>query len=191
MEILYPSNRVYLWCAVASNPIVVLIGNMNNRRNKNRRLQEEVAKAGGPPHDEKLPPLEENANVDKAPANPTPMMEAEMRNILAQMDKEMPSQAQAATVQAQSMMAQANRDTALHSHQQVTSMTSRVRDFSRKNPPTLYDLRLMNTPKNSLIRSTRYYMLWGCLQVRRSSWPQTNSRMWLKLGMCNGGIIGR
>ena len=87
MEILYPSNRVYLWCAVASNPIVVLIGNMNNRRNKNRRLQEEVAKAGAPPHDEKLPPLEENANVDQSAAKPQPMTEADMREILDQMSQ--------------------------------------------------------------------------------------------------------
>ncbi|TMX04331.1 hypothetical protein EJD97_009754, partial [Solanum chilense] len=103
-----------------------------------RRLQEEVANAGASPHDEQVPPLEENTNVDKAPANPTPMMEAEMRNILAQMAKAMPSQAQPATVQSQSMMSQANRDTAPRSYQQVTSMTSRVRDFSRMNPPTFY-----------------------------------------------------
>ena len=58
MEILYPSNRVYLWCAVASNPIVVLIGNMNTRRNTTRRHGEEVANMGAPLHGYQVPPLE-------------------------------------------------------------------------------------------------------------------------------------
>ena len=68
---------------LASNSIVVFIGNMNTRRNVARRIGEEVANAGAPPHDEKVPPLEENANVDQAPANPPPMTEAEMRAIIA------------------------------------------------------------------------------------------------------------
>ena len=45
-------NRVYLWCAFASNPIVVLIGSISNQRNAARRLEEEVANTGVPPLDE-------------------------------------------------------------------------------------------------------------------------------------------
>ena len=58
---------------------------MNTQRNAARRLEEEVANAGAPPCGDQVPPLEENANVDQAPANPLPMMEAEMRGIVAQM----------------------------------------------------------------------------------------------------------
>ena len=49
---------------------------MNTRTNAARRLEEEVANVGDPPHDEQVPPLEEISNVDQAPANPPPMTEA-------------------------------------------------------------------------------------------------------------------
>ena len=62
---------------------------MNTRSNVARRLEEEVANAGEPPHDKEVPPLEENANNDQDPANPPPMTEAEMRDILYKMSKAM------------------------------------------------------------------------------------------------------
>ena len=86
---------------------------------------------GAPPHDEQVPPLDENANVDQAPANPPTMMEAEMRAILDQMAQDMTTQAQSAMVQAQAMTTQTNRDVAPRPHQQVTTMASRLRDFTR------------------------------------------------------------
>ena len=103
---------------------------MNTRRNTARRLEEEVANVGAPPHDDKAPSLEKNANVDQAPVNPPPMTEAEKRDILAQMAQDMTTQAQSTTVQAQAMTAQANRDVAPCPHQQVTTMSSLLRDFS-------------------------------------------------------------
>ena len=83
MEILYRANRVYLWCAFVSNNIVVLIGCMNTRRNAAGRLEEEVAKAGAPPHNDQVPLLKENANVDQALVNSQPMTEPEIRDILS------------------------------------------------------------------------------------------------------------
>ena len=56
-------------------------------------------------YDEQVPPIEENANVDQAKANPPPMMEAEMRAILAQMSQSMTTEAQAMTIKAQAMTA--------------------------------------------------------------------------------------
>ena len=145
---------------------------------------------GVPPHDEQVPALEENTNVDQAPANHPPMMEAKMRDILAQMSQAMTTQAQSAMVQAQAMTSQANRDIAPCPYEKFTTMASRVRDFTQINPHIFMGLRLMKTPKNSSMRSKRYYMLWGCLQVRRPSCLHIKSRIWLKLGMCNGGIMG-
>ena len=55
---------------------------MNTRRNAARRLEAKVSNVGDPPHDDKVPPLEENANVDQAPTYPPPMTEAEMRLFL-------------------------------------------------------------------------------------------------------------
>ena len=75
-------NSVYLWCSIASNHIVYLIRSVNTGRNAARRLKEEVAHAGSTPHDEQVPPHEENANVDQAPDNFPPMTEVEMRVIL-------------------------------------------------------------------------------------------------------------
>ena len=62
---------------------------MNSKRNAARRLEAKVSNVGDPPHDDKVPPLEEKANVDQAPANPPPMMEAEMRAFLAHMAQAM------------------------------------------------------------------------------------------------------
>ena len=53
-----------------------------------------------------------------------------MRAILAQIVQSMLTQAQAMTVRAQAMTAQANRDIVPRPHQQVTTMASRLRDFS-------------------------------------------------------------
>ena len=44
---------------------------------------------GLPPHDEKVFPLEENANVDHALSKPLPMNETDIRAILAQMAQAM------------------------------------------------------------------------------------------------------
>ena len=79
---------------------------------------------GAPPHDEQVPPLDENANVDQAPANPPTMMEAEMRAIIPQIAQSMTTPAQAEMVQAQSMTTPENWDVAPCPHQQVTTMDS-------------------------------------------------------------------
>ena len=93
---------------------------------------------GLPPHDEKVFPLEENANVDHALSKPLPMNETDIRAILAQMAQAMTTQAQAATIQSQAMTVQANREVAPRVYQQVSTMASRLRDFTRINPPTFY-----------------------------------------------------
>ena len=61
-----------------------------------------------------------------------------MWTILSQMVQAMTTQAQAMTVQTQAMAAQDNQDIAPRLHQQVIVMASRLRDFSRINPPTFY-----------------------------------------------------
>ena len=68
MEKLYRAIKVYLWCAFASNPIVVLIESMNTRRNATLTLEEGIINAGAPPRGEQVPPLEEHANMEQAPS---------------------------------------------------------------------------------------------------------------------------
>ena len=55
--------------------------------------------------------------------------------------------AQAATVQAQAMTVQDNREVVPHCHQQVTSMASCLRDFTQMNPPTFYETKLEKDPQ--------------------------------------------
>ena len=108
-----------------------------------------------------IPQLDKNANVDQSPVNPPPMMDAEIRAIVTQMSQSMTTQAQFGIVQAQEMTTQPNWVVAPRPHQQVTSIASCLRDFTRMNPLLYMVLKLMKTPKNSLMRFTKCYMLWG------------------------------
>ena len=51
------------------------------------------------------------------------------------------------TVQAQTMTVQANRDIAACPHKQVTTMDSRLREFSQINPPTFYGSKVYEYPQ--------------------------------------------
>ena len=134
---------------------------MNTRRNATRRLKEEVANAGAPPHDEQVLPLEENANVDQALANPPPITEAEMRAILAQIGQAMLTQAQATTVQAQTMTAQDNWEIAPHPHIKVTTMSSRLRDFTRMNPTTFDESKVDEDSKEFIDKVSKLVLTMG------------------------------
>ena len=54
---------------------------------------------------------------------------------------------QDAIIQSQDMMAQANREVVPHSHQQST-MASRLRDFTRMNPPTFHGSKVDDDPQD-------------------------------------------
>ena len=68
-----------------------------------------------------------------------------MRAIIDQMDQAITTQAQA-----YALTAQANRDVAPYPYQQVTIMASRVRDFTRMNPPTFYGSKVDENPQQFL-----------------------------------------
>ena len=69
-------------------------------------------------------------------------------------------------------------------------MAFRLKDISVMNPNTFYGLRFMKIPKEFIDEVYKILYAIGFLQLRRPSFTHTNSRMWLKLGMSNGGIIG-
>ena len=122
--------RVYLWCAFAFNPIVVLIRRINTRRNAARRLEEEIANVGAAPHGDQVPPLEEDANMENAMVNTPLLMDETIRTALLQMAQGITSQAKATMVQDQAMKAQSNHKIMPCLHQQVTIMASRLRHFT-------------------------------------------------------------
>ena len=59
---------------------------MNTQRNETRRLEEEIANAGVPPHGDQVPPSEEYVNDDQAPAD-TPLTDGAIRAALFKMAK--------------------------------------------------------------------------------------------------------
>ena len=85
-----------------------------------------------------------------------------MRVILSQMAQSMTTQAQDAMVQAQAMMALANWDVVPRPHQQVTYMDSRLREFTRMNPPT-FDRSMVDEDPHEFLDEVykKCYMLLG------------------------------
>ena len=79
------------------------------------------------------------------------------------------TKAQDTTTQSQVMTAQSNWEVIPRAHQQIATITSRLRDFTKINPPTFYESKVEEDPKISLMKSTRSIILWGCLLVRRPS----------------------
>ena len=82
--------------------------------------------------------------MEQAAVNSPPLMDGDKRSALIQL-------AQAVTVQAQAMTAQANQEVVTRPHQEVTTMASCLRDFTRMNPLASTGLGSRKTPKNSLM----------------------------------------
>lgn len=66
------------------------------------------------------------------------MTDGAIKAALFQMAQAITTQAQGPTTQAQAMTTQANREVVPRANQQVATMASRLRDFTRMNPPTFY-----------------------------------------------------
>ena len=162
---------------------------MNTQRNASRRLEEEISNAGVPPRGEQVPPLEEDANVEQAPTNPPSFMDENIRTALLQMYQAITTQEQASTIQAQAMMVQANWEVMPRPRQQITTMASHLRDFTRMNPPTFYDSKV-DEECHEFINEVSIILLAMGLSTSKPSWPYISSRTWHKLVMCNRGIIG-
>ena len=120
---------------------------MNTWKNAARRLQEEIANAGAPSRGDQVPLLEADGNDDQAPVNPPPLMDGDIRYAFLQMSQAITTQAQSITTQAQSMTTQANREVVPRANQHVGTMASRLRDFTRMNPPTFYGSKVEEDPQ--------------------------------------------
>ncbi|XP_010314868.2 uncharacterized protein [Solanum lycopersicum] len=73
-----------------------------------------------------------------------------MRSIIAQMAQAMITQAQASTVHAHALTAQPNPDVSVRPHQQVTTMASCLRDFTRMITPNFYGSKVDKDPQEFL-----------------------------------------
>ena len=99
---------------------------MTTRRRTTRRVKREISNAGVPPQD----------NQD-----PTVMRDGEIREAFLNLTQVMATQAQVVTTQAQAMMAQANQEVLPCGNQSASTMASRLRDFTKMNPPSSLGLR--------------------------------------------------
>lgn len=75
------------------------------------------------------------------------MADVDVREAFLQMDQAITTQAQVITTQAQAMTTQAYREVVPRGHQQVSTMASHLRDFTKINPPTLYRSKLEIYPQ--------------------------------------------
>lgn len=78
--------------------------------------------------------------MEQASVNPPPLTDGHIRAALIQL-------AQASTIQDHVMTAQANREVVPRPHQQVTTIASRLMDFTRMNPPTFYGSKVKEEPQ--------------------------------------------
>ncbi|TMX01755.1 hypothetical protein EJD97_023704 [Solanum chilense] len=111
---------------------------VTSRGNVARRLEEEIANAGVPPCSDQVPPLEKDVNDDHAPVNSHPLRDEAIKAALFKIVQAITTKIQATTTQAQAMSAQANWESVPRAHQQVATMDSHLRDFTRMNPPAFY-----------------------------------------------------
>ena len=86
-------------------------------------------------------------NDDQALVNPPHFMDKAIRDAPLQMAQANTTQVQASTTQAQAMMTQANWKVVPRAHQQVATMNSRLRDFTRMNPLTFYGSKVEEDPQ--------------------------------------------
>ena len=73
-----------------------------------------------------------------------------MRAIFTEMAQFMTTQAQVAMIQAQDTMTQANQDVSPRPYQQVTTVSTHIRKFTRMNPPIFYGSMFDEDPQEFL-----------------------------------------
>ena len=127
--------RALTFCAIlASNFFLVCAcRKMNTRRNTDRSVGEEVV--GG----NQAPPQSPAAGVQVS-FNPAPFRDGEVRAAMVQM-------AQAITSKAHTITTQATREGAPIENPHASTIASRLRDFTRINPPVNFGSRTNMDPQ--------------------------------------------
>ncbi|WMV49973.1 hypothetical protein MTR67_043358 [Solanum verrucosum] len=107
----------------------------NSRRAEGNNLNEEALQGNQAPQ------------VSQAPGNPQAMTDVEFRLAFLMLTQDMTAQAQAVTTQAQGMTAQSNRDVGPRVNPNMNTMASRLRDFTKMNPPEILVSKVEEYPQ--------------------------------------------
>ena len=102
---------------------------------------------GVPPRGDQVPPLEKDVNDDQIPVSPPPLTDENIRAALFQMAQAITTQAQDSITKGQSMTAQANWEVVPLVNQQVSTMASLLRDFTRTKSPIFYGSVIEEEPQ--------------------------------------------
>ena len=95
------------------------------------------------------------------PVNLAGLTDAEVRASLAQM-------AQAITMQAQAMTAQVNRQDVLRENPPARSITDRLRDFTRMNPPIFTGAKTSEDPQEFIDELHKILVAMGATDIEKT-----------------------
>ena len=99
--------------------------------------------AGATPQGNQVPPQVQADVNDQVPIHSPAMTDGEVRESLFQMSQAISNQCQAIT-------AQANREVVLRENQHASIMATRVRNFTRMNPPVFFGSKVDEDHKDFL-----------------------------------------
>ena len=97
--------------------------------------------------------------MEQTLANPPPLTDDNIRDALHQMDQAITTKEQESTTQDQGMTTQANREVVPHLHEQVTTMASHLRDFTRMRHPILYGSKVDEDPQEFIDEVSKLHFL--------------------------------
>ncbi|KAK4731444.1 hypothetical protein R3W88_024432 [Solanum pinnatisectum] len=117
---------------------------MNTRRANVRRVEEENVNQGIPQGNQA--PLDEQAPIDSTNVTQEKFRETMITQAMTAQAQAVTTQSQAITTQPQAITAQANRDVGPN----VNFVASRLRDFTRMNPPMFFSSKVGEDPQELL-----------------------------------------
>ena len=156
-----------IYMSLSSNLFLVLIGN-DSRRNDSQRVKEENVNELVPP------PTPQNPQV--------PMEEGAMSNVEIRVTIHSLTQV---------LAIQVSRDTRVQVVPYGSTSTSRIRYFTRMNPPTFYVSKVEEDPQEFIDKVFMVLDAIGVSSQEKVELAPTNSKTWVKFGMSNGGMKGR